>query len=282
MTVCVLGNTRPAAELTVDNYSFLQQHLYRNSGIVLDTGKQYLVEARLLPIVAKQRLSTLNDLCSMLRFNPGHPLNREVVDALTINETLFFRDPSVWQALKNTVLPELIAARRQTRRLRLWSAAASSGQEAYSLSILLHEAGLAGWDIQVLGTDISSRMVERARLGRYSQLEVNRGLPAQYLVKYFVRQSLEWQVNDQVRSWVKFQQLDLRQGLRSVGPFDLVFCRNVLIYFDMATKQETLSAIGGTLFRGGYLILGSAETTLNTDQQFERRTIGQATFHFVN
>jgi chemotaxis protein methyltransferase CheR len=282
MTLSAQLSVRPAAQLTTDNYNFLQQHLYRNSGIVLDTGKQYLIEARLLPIVARQRLSTLNDLCSMLRFNPAHPLNREVVDALTINETLFFRDPSVWQALRTAVLPQLIAARRLTRRLRVWSAAASSGQEAYSLSILLHEAGLAGWDVQVLGTDVSSRMVERARLGRYSQLEVNRGLPAQYLVKYFVRRSLEWQVSDQVRSWVKFEQLDLRQGLRSVGPFDLVLCRNVLIYFDVATKQKTLNEIRGTIFRGGCLVLGSAETTLNIDQMFERRTVGQATLHFVS
>lgn len=282
MTVNAQLNARAAAELTPDNYAFLQQHLYRNCGMVLDTGKQYLIEARLLPIVAKQRLSTLNDLCRMLRFNPAHPLNHEVMDALTINETLFFRDAPVWHALKSTILPELIATRHQTRRLRFWSAAASSGQEAYSLSILLHEAGVAGWDIQVLGTDISSRMVERAQLGLYSQLEVNRGLPAHYLVKYFVRRSLAWQVNDRVKSLVNFQQLDLRRGLRSVGPFDLVLCRNVLIYFDLTTKQKTLSEIGGTLFRGGYLVLGSAETTLNMDQTFERRTIGQATFHSVN
>jgi len=274
--------SRPlATELTQDNYAFLQQHLYRNSGIVLDAGKRYLIEARLLPIVARQRLGTLNELCRVLRVNPAHPLNREVTDALTTNETLFFRDPTIWQALRTSVLPELINARRATKRLRFWSAASSSGQEAYSLSILLHELGLTGWDIQITGTDVSSRMVQRAREGRYSQLEVNRGLAAAHLVKYFVRHGLDWQVRNEIKAWVRFEELDLREPLRRFGPFDLVFCRNVLIYFDVATKQRILNEIRGTIFRGGYLVLGSAETALNIDDSFERKTIGQATFHLV-
>jgi chemotaxis protein methyltransferase CheR len=274
--------TTTASELTADNYGFLQQHLYRNSGIVLENGKSYLIEARLLPIVARRRLGTLNDLCALLKVNAIHPVHREVVDALTINETLFFRDASVWQALKNTVLPEIVESRKQVKRLRFWSAAASSGQEAYSLSILLHELGLTGWDVQILGTDISSRMVERARTGLYSQLEVNRGLPASYLVKHFVRHGLDWQIRPEVKAWVRFEQLDIRQSLRSLGPFDIVFCRNILIYFDRATKERTLREIRGTIFRGGCMVLGSAETTLNADDSFQRRPIGQATFHQVS
>jgi chemotaxis protein methyltransferase CheR len=271
-----------AGALTPDNYTFLQEHLYRNSGIVLDKDKSYLIEARLLPIVAKRRLGTLNDLCTLLRLNIADPVHREVVDAMTINETLFFRDPAMWQAMKTTILPELVESRKQSRRLRFWSAASSSGQEAYSLSMLLHEMGLAGWDVQILGTDISSRMVERARTGLYSQLEVNRGLPASYLVKYFTHQSLDWQVGHEIKSWVRFEQLDLRQSLRSLGPFDVVFCRNVLIYFDLPTKQRILRDIRGTIFRGGCLVLGSAETTLSVDDSFQRRSLGQASFHQVN
>jgi chemotaxis protein methyltransferase CheR len=249
---------------------------------VLDKGKGYLIEARLLPIVAKRRLGTLNNLCTLLRLNMADPVHREVVDAMTINETLFFRDPAMWQALKTTILPELVDSRKQIRRLRLWSAASSSGQEAYSLSMLLHEMGLAGWDVQILGTDISSRIVERARTGLYSQLEVNRGLPAGHLVKYFTRQSLDWQLRPEVKSWVRFEQLDLRQSLRGVGPFDVVLCRNVLIYFDLLTKQRILRDIRGTIFRGGCLVLGSAETTLSIDESFQRRSLGLATFHQVN
>ena len=271
-----------ANELTVENYCFLQEHLYRNSGIVLENGKSYLIEARLLPIVARRRLGTLNHLCSLLKSNIGHPAHREVVDALTINETLFFRDTPIWQALKNTVLPEIVEAHKQVKRLRFWSAASSSGQEAYSLSMLLHEVGLTGWDVQILGTDISSRMVERARSGLYSQLEVNRGLPAAYLVKYFVRRGLDWLIKPEVKACVRFEQFDIRQNLRSLGPFDIVLCRNVLIYFDRSTKQRILREIRGAISRGGCLVLGSAETTLNTDDTFQRRSIGQATFHQVS
>jgi chemotaxis protein methyltransferase CheR len=282
MSVSATSLAPSPTELTPDNYSFLQEHIYRNSGIVLDKGKSYLIEARLLPIVAKRRLGTLNNLCTLLRVNMADPVHREVVDAMTINETLFFRDPAVWQALKTTILPELVESRKQIRRLRLWSAASSSGQEAYSLSMLLHEMGLAGWDVQILGTDISSRIVERARTGLYSQLEVNRGLPAGYLVKYFTRQSLDWQLRPEVKSWVRFEQLDLRQSLRGLGPFDIVLCRNVLIYFDLPTKQRILRDIRGTIFRGGCLVLGSAETTLSIDDNFQRRSLGLATFHQVN
>lgn len=266
-------------DLTAENYGFLQQHLYRSSGIVLEDGKQYLLEARLLPIVTKQRLGGLNDLCRLLKSNSSEPLNREVLDALTTNETLFFRDAPVWEALKNTVLPQLITERRTLKRLRFWSAASSSGQEAYSLSIMLLEMGLADWDIQIFGTDISSRMVERARTGVYSQLEVNRGMPAPYLVKYFSRAGLDWKISDRVKSQVRLEQIDLRQQLHGLGPFDLVFCRNVLIYFDKPTKQRILGELRGTMHRGGYLILGGAETTLNLDDAFERKPFGQTTFY---
>lgn len=278
----IASTVDPSAELTEQNYRFLADHLYKESGIVLDGGKHYLFESRLIPIVKRQKLSTLNDLCSVLQRNPKGDLHREVVEAMTTNETMFFRDVPLWEELKTLILPELIELRKQTRRLRFWSAASSSGQEAYTLAITLLELGLANWDIQILGTDLSDQMIQRARTGQYSQLEVNRGLPATHLVKYFVRSGLQWQVTDTVKRWTRFQQFDLRQKLSLYGPFDIVFCRNVLIYFDVNTKQEILKGIRGALAQGGHLILGSAETVLNLSNTFERRPTTRASFYRVS
>jgi chemotaxis protein methyltransferase CheR len=266
-------------QLTEQNYAFLRDHLYRESGLVLDAGKHYLLESRLLPIVKRNGLGTLNDLCGILQKNPPNHLYREVVEAMTTNETMFFRDSALWEDLRSTILPELIGIRKQTRRLRFWSAASSSGQEAHSLAIALLEMGLAAWDIQILGTDLSQQMVERAQKAQYSQLEVNRGLPTPLLVKYFARDGLHWRVKDEARRWLRFQQLDLRKKLDSFGPFDIVFCRNVLIYFDVPTKQKILKEIRQTIFKGGYLVLGSAETTLNVDATFVRRPVVRASFY---
>ena len=201
---------------------------------------------------------------------------------MTTNETMFFRDSALWDELKTTIFPELVEVRKQTRRLRFWSAASSSGQEAHSIAIALMEIGLGGWDIQILGTDLSHQMVERARKGQYSQLEVNRGMPTPLLVKYFYRDGLHWRIKDDVQRFVRFQQLDLRQKLSSLGPFDIVLCRNVLIYFDVPTKQRILREIRQTIFRGGYLVLGSAETTLNVDNSFRRRPLTRASFYQVD
>ncbi|MGB9199517.1 MAG: protein-glutamate O-methyltransferase CheR [Terriglobales bacterium] len=267
------------AELTDLNYQFLKEYLYRESGLVLDNGKNYLLESRLIPILKRQKLTTLNDLCVSLQRNPKNSLHREVVEAMTTNETMFFRDPDLWHELKATVLPELIEYRKDSKRLRFWSAASSSGQEAHSLSMALLEMGLGGWDIKILGTDFSQQMVERASSGQYSQLEANRGLPAPYLVKYFTRNGLQWHIKEEVKRWVRFEQLDLRQKLGALGPFDIVFCRNVLIYFDVPTKQKILKEVREALCRGGHLILGSAETVLNLDTSFERRPIGKASFY---
>ncbi len=267
------------AELTDLNYQFLKDYLYRESGLVLDNGKNYLLECRLIPILRRQKLSTLNDLCVSLQRNPANGLHREVVEAMTTNETMFFRDPDLWHEMKATILPELVDYRKDVKRLRFWSAASSSGQEAHSLAMALLEMGLGGWDIKIVGTDFSQQMVDRARAGQYSQLEVNRGLPAPYLVKYFTRNGLQWQVKEEVKRWVRFEQLDLRQKFAALGPFDLVFCRNVLIYFDVPTKQKILAEIRKALFHGGHLVLGSAETVLNLDTSFERRPIRKASFY---
>jgi chemotaxis protein methyltransferase CheR len=160
--------------------------------------------------------------------------------------------------------------------LWLWSAAASTGQEAYSLAMLLLENGFGDWNIQILGTDFSSQVLERARSGKYHQIEVNRGLPATLLVKHFRRSGVEWQLSEVVRRMVRFETIDLRKSMRPLGPFDLVFCRNVMIYFDAETKKNILNEIHGTLFRGGWLLLGGAESALGVDEKFERQTVGNA------
>jgi chemotaxis protein methyltransferase CheR len=269
----------PASLITAENYAFLQSQVYRDSGIVLDETKLYLIESRLMPIVQKQKLQSLNDLCALLRAVDGSALRQQVVEAMTTNETLFFRDVAAFDALQKIILPELIEARKATRILSFWSAAASSGQEAYSLAMMLLEMGLTGWKIRILGTDLNGQILDRARAGRYLQIEVNRGLPAKLLVKYFQRAGLEWQIKDEVRRMVDFRPFDLRMSMRSMGPFDLIFCRNVLIYFDTETKKRILAELRGALFNKGLLMLGAAESTFNLDDQFARKSIGQATFY---
>lgn len=279
---------RPAGTISSEDYKFLQDYVYRQSGIVLDHDKHYLMDARLGPIVRKAGLGTMTNLCNLLRGVAGvgapgqdEVVRRDVVNAMTTNETLFFRELAQYEALQKTVLPQLMAERQALRRLRFWSAAASTGQEAYTLAMLLLDIGVAGWNVQIHGTDLNEAVLERARLGRYLQIEVNRGLPANYLLRYFTREGLEWQLKDEVKRLVQFERLDLRQSLRTRGPYDIIFCRNVLIYFDVETKRKILSEMRGALHRGGYLLLGGAETTLNIDGQFRRIEMGSATLYQV-
>ncbi|MBL8242377.1 MAG: protein-glutamate O-methyltransferase CheR [Bryobacterales bacterium] len=269
------------SSITAENYAFLQRYIYQESGIVIDAGKNYLLESRLLPIVKQENLSTLNDLCNLLRATAPLPLKSKVVESMTTNETLFFRDIALFDGFQKNVLPELINARRDTKKISIWSAAASSGQEAYSIAMILKDMGLEGWRIQILGTDLNQQILDRAAAGRYLQIEVNRGLPAKYLVKHFTRVGLDWQINDSLRSMVSFQKFDLRSSMRSLGPFDIVFCRNVLIYFDVETKKKILSEIQKTMNSRGLLALGAAETTINLSTTYSRVAYGPATFYQV-
>ncbi|MGB9604746.1 MAG: CheR family methyltransferase [Bryobacteraceae bacterium] len=262
--------------ITPENFAFLQQQVYRDSGIVLEEGKQYLVEARLAPLVREHGLASVNDLCALLRAVAADGLRRKVVEAMTTNETQFFREPAQYEALRTTLLAELLAARRSSRPLNCWSAAASTGQEAYSLAMMAAEMGLGPSEMQILGTDLAESVLERARQGRYSQLEVNRGLPAAYLVKYFARHGLEWILKDEIRRRVRFLRHDLRDSARHWGPFDLVFCRNVLIYFDTETKRKILRQVREAMSPGGYLLLGAVESILDLENLFERKRVGQA------
>jgi chemotaxis protein methyltransferase CheR len=271
------GAATPAIGAT--NYQFLRQYIHRESGILLDDDKHYLLEARLLPLLQQSQLESLDALCDALRHGGSPPLRKQIVEAMTTHETLFFRDAAPFEALKAAVLPALLEQRKSARKLTFWSAAASSGQEAYSLAMMLLEMGLGTWNLQILATDLSEPILERARQGRYMQIEVNRGLPAQYLVKHFERHGLEWQLKDEVRRMVRFEQFDLRDSMRTKGPFDVIFCRNVLIYFDVETKKKILSELRGALFPGGHLVLGGSETTLNLDERFQRVPCGRTVFY---
>ncbi len=265
--------------IAIEDYKFLQEYVYRESGIVLDADKQYLIDSRLSPILRREGLPAISDLCSLLRTLQRPNLRRDVVEAMTTNETLFFRELAQYEALRTTVLPALVASRAATKRLSFWSAAASSGQEAYSLAMMLLEMGLRDWNIQILGTDLNESILERGREGRYMQIEVNRGLPVAYLLKYFHRQGLDWQIKDEIRRMVHWQRFDLRQSMLHKGPFDIVFCRNVLIYFDTSTKKKILANVRASLTKGGYLLLGGAETALHLDDQFQRTEVGSAVFY---
>jgi chemotaxis protein methyltransferase CheR len=275
----LVGSNKPE-HLSPSNYEYLQRHVLNGSGIVVESGKDYLFEARLLTIARRENLRSLNDLCALMRATNSNGLHKEILEAMTTNETLFFRDIAPFDALRSLIVAELCSKRRSTNRLRIWSAAASSGQEAYSIAMLLCEMKLAGWTFEIVGTDIADSILERARRGRYSQLEVNRGLPASYLIKYFSKQGMEWQIKEELRRMVRFEQFDLRRSPSRLGSFDLIFCRNVLIYFDQSTKQQIIKALGSVLNKGGYVTLGSAENMLNTNTELERRSFGNATYYY--
>jgi chemotaxis protein methyltransferase CheR len=270
----------PRAVITDENYSFLQKHVYNASGIVLDASKLYLIESRLTPIVRIERLQSLNELCQQIRQNSSSLLARRVVEAMTTNETLFFRDLAIFDALRKTVIPRIMQAKGAGRKLSIWSAAASTGQEAFSLGMMLNEMGIRPGEVEILATDLSEQVLERARKGRFLQIEVNRGLPSSYLLKYFRQNGLEWEIDAAIRNMVTFRSMDLRQSMRGMGPFDIVLCRNVLIYFDVGTKKAILDQIRGTLQPGGTLVLGCAETIINLHDGFSTETIGGAIVYY--
>jgi chemotaxis protein methyltransferase CheR len=271
----------PIAQIYSENYRLLRERVYSQSGIVLGDDKHYLFETRLAPILRQLGLASINDLCTLLRANSETAVGRQVVEAMTTNETYFFRDPAHYEAIRTVLLPRLKEDRRDTKRLWFWSAAASTGQESYSLAMLLLEEAFHDWNIQILGTDFSSQVLERARAGKYQQIEVNRGLRAALLVKHFRRAGVDWQLSEQVRRMVRFETIDLRKSMRAIGPFDLVFCRNVMIYFDAETKKSILRELHTTLFRGGWLLLGGAETVSGIEEWFERQTVGSATVYIA-
>ncbi len=232
----------------------------RETSMVYDEGKEYLVEARLTPLAQARGLG-LEEYVARLAFDADE--RRKVVDALTINETSWFRDHSPYQAFTDAMLPPLLESRATTRRLRIWSAACSSGQEAYSIAMLLDQHLPAGWEYEIVATDISTQMLERVRAGRYSQVEVNRGLPATSLVRYFTRVGRDWEIADRLRERITVKHLNLAAPYVGLGVFDVIWLRNVLIYFDATTKADILRRMLPMLSPDGHLLLGSSETTLD-------------------
>lgn len=258
--------------LSQSEFSFMQDFLKSEAAIVLEGGKEYLVETRLSPLLRKSGINSLSVLIAELRKNIAHPLRRSVIEALTTNETSFFRDLEPFEVLKSVVLPDLIARRKTTKKLTVWSAACSSGQEPYSIAMTIREnfPALSDWEITIEATDLSTAILERAKRGVFSQMEVNRGLPVTYLVKYFKKTGTEWQISDAIRKAVRFSELNLMKPLSALPPIDIVFIRNVLIYFDLKTKEQIFAQIRTVMRPDGYLFLGSAETTLNIDPNFQR------------
>lgn len=244
-------------------FDFLRKMLKERSGLVLSADKQYLVESRLGPVAKKHNLASLSELCMRLR-GPALALETDVVEAMTTNETFFFRDKTPFELFKDTILPAMLTARAAQKRLRIWCAAASSGQEPYSLAMILKEMEprLAGWRIDILGTDLSTEILDKAKAGRYSQFEVQRGLPINLLMKYFTQKGDAWEISSEIRSMVQYRPLNLLRDFSTLGNFDVIYCRNVLIYFDQATKAEILARATKLLPADGYLLLGAAETVV--------------------
>ncbi len=257
--------------MTPHDYDFLRKCLKHRSGLVLSADKQYLVESRLLPVARRAGVGTLGELVGLLRDTADPALMTSVVEAMTTNETFFFRDKIPFEHFRETIMPALLAARRAARTIRIWCAASSTGQEPYSLAMCLKEIEreIAGWQIDILATDLSSDVLEKARQGIYSQFEVQRGLPIQLLVKHFTRSGEFWQIAPELRSMVRYRQLNLLADFSQLGVFDVVFCRNVLIYFDAATKTEVLNRLAKVTASDGYLVLGAAETVVGLTDRFK-------------
>ncbi len=257
--------------MTPLDYDFLRSALKQRSGLVLSADKQYLVESRLLPVARKAGLANLGALVDALRAGGNDILMNAVVEAMATNESFFFRDKIPFDHFRTIVMPALLAARRASRTIRIWCAAASTGQEPYSLAMTLKamEREISGWRIEILATDLSNDVLEKARAGLYSQFEVQRGLPIQLLIKHFMQVGELWQIAPEIRAMVKFRRLNLLSNLSGLGVFDLIFCRNVLIYFDQETKIGVLENLSRIVASDGYLVLGAAETVVGLTDSFK-------------
>jgi chemotaxis protein methyltransferase CheR len=252
------------------DYEYLRKLLRERSGLVLAPEKQYLIESRLMPVARRASCASITDLVRHLREPDSEPLKAEITEAMTINESFFFRDKIPFDRFRDTVLPALLSARAHTKRFRIWCAAASTGQEPYSLAMMLKsvQEKFSGWRIEILATDISHDVLEKARAGIYSQFEVQRGLPIQMLMQHFEQVGEQWRLSEAIRKMVQFRQINLLADFAALGTFDVVFCRNVLIYFDQATKTGVLERIYRQLAPDGFLLMGAAETVVGLTDIF--------------
>lgn len=257
--------------MKVDDFDMLALLLKQRSGLVITKDKAYLLESRLMPVARKWNLKTLDDLALAIRTQRNEQMIGDVVEAMTTNETSFMRDQKPFDYFTQLVLPKLLETRAAKKHIRIWSAACSTGQEAYSLAMLLTEraAQLQGWKIEIIGTDLSREVVDKAKLGEYTQFEVQRGLPITFLVKYFEKSGDKWKLKDNIRNMVQFREGNLLQDFGPIGVFDVIFLRNVLIYFDPPTKAKVLEAMAPVLAPDGVLYLGGAETVLGITDRFK-------------
>ncbi len=251
-------------------FEFLSDLVKTESGLVLTPDKSYLLESRLMPIVRARGMKEMEDLVAAAKSKTDKALINEITEAMTTNESFFFRDTRPFDTFRDASLPFLLDARKQTKLIRIWCAAASSGQEPYSLAMILKEmqAKMAGWRVEIIGTDLSTEILDKAKNGVYTQFEVQRGLPVQLLVKYFEKKEEHWQIKSEIRDMVKYKPLNLLDPFTGMGKFDIVFCRNVLIYFDQPTKTKVLEKIHGLMPNDGVLYLGGAESVLGISDKF--------------
>nr|WP_319388037.1 protein-glutamate O-methyltransferase CheR [uncultured Cohaesibacter sp.] len=256
--------------MTPQDYAFLQGFLKEKSGLVLSNDKQYLIESRLMPIARKAGLQSIGDLIGKLRGFGDRTLQTAVVEAMTTNESFFFRDKTPFEHFTDTIIPHLLETRKRGR-VRIWCAAASTGQEPYSLAMSLKEnaSKLGGLSFEILATDISNEVLDKAKAGFYSQFEVQRGLPVQLLLKYFTQHGEMWQIAPEIRAMVTYKYFNLLESFASLGQFDVIFCRNVLIYFDQATKTDIMQRLSKQMPDDGYLLLGAAETVVGLTTAFQ-------------
>ncbi|MCJ9735803.1 protein-glutamate O-methyltransferase CheR, partial [Bradyrhizobium sp. PRIMUS42] len=255
--------------MTPTEYEYLRKFLKDNSGLDLSADKQYLIESRLLPLARKAGLSGIPELVQKLQ-GGSRTLITDVVEAMTTNETFFFRDKVPFDHFRDTIMPEVIKARAARRSVRIWCAAGSTGQEPYSLAMSLKEMGaaLTGWRVEIIATDLSQEVLEKAKAGIYSQFEVQRGLPIQMLMKYFKQTGETWQINPELRAMIQHRQLNLLHDFSQLGTFDVIFCRNVLIYFDQDTKINIFNRLARQIEPDGFLVLGAAETVVGLTDTF--------------
>ena len=256
--------------MTPPDYEYLRKLLKEQSGLDLSADKQYLIESRLLPLARKAGLPGITELVQKLKSGAAS-LAAQVVEAMTTNETFFFRDKVPFDHFREVIMPELLRARAGRKSIRIWCAAGSTGQEPYSLAMCLKEMGaaLTGWRVEILATDLSQEVLEKSRAGIYSQFEVQRGLAIQMLVKYFKQTGELWQINPEIRAMVQHRQLNLLHDFSSLGVFDVIFCRNVLIYFDQETKMNIFNRMAKAVESDGFLVLGAAETVVGLTDAFK-------------
>ncbi len=266
-------------------FEYLTRFIREKSAIVLEPSKLYLLESRLMPVARDNGLASLPDLVTALKRPGSRDLSQQVINAMTTNETSFYRDIHPFDALKTTILPELIKKREKERTLNIWSNACSSGQEVYSIAMLLREhfPVLQGWKVRLIASDLSTAILRRAQEGNFNQTEVNRGLPMPLLLKYFTKNGLNWQIKEEVRNGIEFKEVNLIETWPQTLPaMDIIFLRNVLIYFDPPTKTNVLNKAAKLLRPDGYMFLGGAETTMNLDVKLTRETVGKATCYRPN